>query len=41
MLNVQDLIDDTNRFATAGHIDPVSGLAKDNVFLYSGTRDTG
>lgn len=39
LLNVQSLIDFTNQQAIQGKIDPVSGMANDKVYIFSGTND--
>mmetsp|Transcript_32923 Transcript_32923/g.57676 ORF Transcript_32923/g.57676 Transcript_32923/m.57676 type:complete len:313 (+) Transcript_32923:265-1203(+) len=39
LINVQSLVDFTNYQASIGNIDPVSGLANDKVYIFSGTND--
>jgi len=39
-INVNSLLQKANTFASNGEIDPLSNLKGQNVYLYSGTRDT-
>jgi hypothetical protein len=40
LINVQSLVDFTNLQSALGTIDPVSGLADDKVWIFSGVNDT-
>jgi poly(3-hydroxybutyrate) depolymerase len=40
LINVNDLVAQTGRYATANDIDPTSNMQNDRIYIYTGSRDT-